>query len=361
MDANPLVSVVIPVFNGERYLRESLDSIVAQTYSNVEFLLMDDASTDGSPEILREYGAVDVRMQVHRAPANRGIFGNINDGVSRARGEFVAIHHADDLYDARILEREIEVLRARPDVGVVFCADVFIDEEGREFGRLALPREIASAPVLDYRLVLNGFLRHQNTFIRGGSGLFRKAVLDEIGPFDISYDLRADLDMWLRLARRAPIAILDEHLVAYRFGHENSSRRYARLRTEPEIFFTIIDRELTDGGRNVAEPEALAAYDGHRGEDILLVAINNYIVGRLREARVFVSTVDPHWFARTRRVDRIRLLVLLLLVHVLVRLPRIPPVAALFYRRWHGRGLERTRKRRARRAARRSPAGAAPA
>ena len=351
MSASPLISVVVPVYNGEEYLRESLDSILGQTYSNVEFLLMDDASTDGSPAILREYAARDPRIRIHRAPENRGIFGNINEGISCARGELLAIHHADDVYDARILEREVELLRVRPEAGVVFCTDVFIDEDGVEFGRLVLPPEIAAAPLLDYRLVLNGFLRHQNAFIRGGSGLFRREILLEVGPFDPAFDLRADLEMWLRLARRAPIAILDEHLVRYRFGHENSSRNYDRLRVEPEFFFEIVDRELATAGAGVAAPEALAAYEGHRAEDLLLVAVNRYIVGDRRGARDLLAAVRLDALARTSHVDRKRLIVLLLSMRGIVRLPRIQFLASLLYERWHGRGLDRKRRPRAARPA----------
>jgi glycosyltransferase involved in cell wall biosynthesis len=343
----PLISVVVPVYNAEKYLRASLDSILGQTYSNVEFLVMDDASTDGSATILREYKARDPRVRIRRAAENRGPFGTINAGITCARGEFLAIHHADDIYDPRILELEVEALRMRPKAGAVFCADVFIDEDGAEFGRLVLPPEIAAASLLDYRLVLNGFLRHQNAFIRCSSGMFRKSVFDAAGPFDDSYDLRADLEMWLRLTRRAPIAILPEHLVSYRFGHDNESRRYEHLRTEPEIFFTIVDRELAAGGSEVAEPDAIRAYEGHRAEDLLLTSLNAYIAGEIPKARALLGSVDPRSIARTAQIDRVRLLLLFVLAYLLVRLPRVPLVSALLYHRWHGRGLERKRKKRA--------------
>jgi glycosyltransferase involved in cell wall biosynthesis len=355
---DPAVSVVVPVYNGERFLRESLDSILDQTYRDIEVLLMDDASTDGAPSIMREYAEADERVQIHRAPKNRGIFANINAGIALARGELVAIHHSDDLYHPKILEQELAFLRDHPDVGVVFCADIFIDEDGREFGRLTLPAEIRANRVLDYEAVLNGFLRYMNSFIRGGSGLFRKAVLEEVGPFDDGYLLRADLEMWLRLARCAPVAVLDEHLVRYRWGHDNSSLRYEHLRTEPEISFTIIDRALAEGGRRVAVPDALAAYDGHRAEDLMVVAVNRYIVGNRRAVRDALRQVRASWILGTSRVERGRLLALYVLLHVLARIPRLAPVAAVFHSRWHGRGLERKRRARASRSGERVLQGA---
>lgn len=342
----PLVSVVIPVFNGERYLQASLDSILGQTYRDTEFLIMDDASTDGAPEILRAYASADDRVRYQRQPQNVGIFANINAGIALARGDYVAIHHSDDLYHPEILAREVDYLDRNLDVGAVFCIDVFIDGEGREYGRLQLPPEIRAVEKLDYPMLLNGLLRHQNTFIRGGSGLFRSSVLLAAGPFEPAYLLRADLDMWLRLARQAPIAILDEYLVWYRYGHDNASLRYDRLRTESEISFTILDRYLAAGDRAVATPDALAAYEGHKAEDLLKVAVNRYIAERPADARATLASIDPRRIVGTDRIQRWRLLVLWAILHILVRMPRMPLVSRLFYRRWHGKGVRRRVRRR---------------
>src|SRR5262245_40453342 len=93
-----LVSIVVPVYNGARYLRESLDSILGQTYPHTEVLVMDDASTDETPQVLASYGD---RVRVHRQPWNRGIYGNANDGIALARGEYIAVYHGDDVYDPR--------------------------------------------------------------------------------------------------------------------------------------------------------------------------------------------------------------------------------------------------------------------
>ncbi len=334
----PLVSVVVPVYNGETYLRESLESILGQTYRNLEVLLMDDASTDGAPEILRSYAERDGRVRYERQSRNRGIFGNINDGIALARGDYVAIHHSDDVYDPAILDIEVAYLERRADVGAVFCTDIFIDPSGREFGRLELPPEIRAAEVLSYSDVLNGILRHQNVFIRGGTSLIRRAVYQEVGSFDDRYSLRADLDMWLRIVRRHPIAIVDRPLVRYRTHAENSSRRYARLRTEPELWFSVMDRVLDDGGREVAQPDALDAYEGHRAEDLLIVSVNDYIVDDRSGLRATLKSVKPGRIVGTRRIRRWRLLLLWAILRVAGRLPRLGVAARAFSKRWHGAG-----------------------
>jgi hypothetical protein len=330
----PLVSVILPTFNGAEFLRESLDSVLSQTYSRLEVLVMDDASTDGTAEVVRAYSDDRIRYHVHER--NLGQFGNINAGVALARGDMIAIHHADDVYGAEILERELAFLQSHPAVGAAFALDLFIDRSGREFGRVALPDEFRGGGVLTYRQVLNGILRHGNTFIRGGTSLVRRGVYEEVGPFDESFDLRGDLDMWLRIAHRYSIGILDEHLTSYRWGHGNLSGHYGYLRTHAEHSFAVIDAALAGTGRELAEPDSIAAYEGRRSEDWLLVAVNCYVVRRRADSRRALANSAADSILRSPSLMRWRLLVLWASMQLLVRLPRLAPVARLFHRRWHG-------------------------
>src|SRR5437870_4317234 len=97
----PLVSILVPSYNGAAYLREALDSILAQTYPNLEVILLDDASTDATPTIAASYGD---RIVYVRQPANLGIYDNVNVGIERARGTFIATYHADDIYLPEMVE-----------------------------------------------------------------------------------------------------------------------------------------------------------------------------------------------------------------------------------------------------------------
>src|SRR5262249_12339954 len=122
--SGPLVSVLVPSFNGARYLREALDSILAQTYRSLEVILLDDASTDDTPAIAREYLP---RITYVRQPANLGIYDNVNQGIARARGELVATYHADDVYLPDMVASQVAYLEAHPGVGAVFTSDIFVD------------------------------------------------------------------------------------------------------------------------------------------------------------------------------------------------------------------------------------------
>jgi len=331
----PLVSIVIPVFNGERYLRESLDSVLGQTYPRIEVLVIDDASTDGTAAIIASYGD---RVRSYRQSKNRGIYGNSNDGIAWASGAYIATYHADDVYEPTIVEQEVAFLERHPEAGAVFCQDIFIDPLGRAVGRLELPREVRGGCPLDYPTVLNALLKHKNRFLRCPSSMVRARIYRDVGGYrDEEYRNNADLEMWLRIARKYSIGILEEHLFRYRYGHGNSAQRYRHLRTDPERHFLIMDRYLDDGGRALAAAEALAAHEAHRAEDAVMRAMNLYILGRREAARVVLGGVSVSRLLGSQRVQRKRLLMLFLLLRGLVCVPRIPLMASLFYRRWHAR------------------------
>src|SRR5215216_4504313 len=116
----PLVTIAVPVYNGARHLRESLDSILGQTYPRTEVIVLDDASTDETPAITASYGA---RIRLVRNSKNLGGFGNMNAGIRLATGSLFAIYHADDVYEPAIVEREVAFLESHPKLGAVFCLD----------------------------------------------------------------------------------------------------------------------------------------------------------------------------------------------------------------------------------------------
>ncbi|MCP9485233.1 MAG: glycosyltransferase [Gaiellaceae bacterium MAG52_C11] len=332
----PLVSIVVPVWNGERHLRESLDSILGQTYANLEVIAVDDASTDSTSAILASYGD---RVRVVRQPVTRGIYGNANDGIALARGEFVGVFHADDVYLSEMIEREVYWLLAHPDAGAVFTSAAFIDTSGREVGRKNIPPEVRGGRALDYPTVLNALLSYKNAFLGCPTALVRAEVYRRVGVYrDSEFKNTSDLEMWLRIARNHPLGVLQEELIRYRRGQGSSSERYHRLRTDQERFFTIMDIELgANGGRAVATPEGLAAFEAHRAQDTLARAVSHYILGERHEAESVLRRARLRTLAASPRIRRGRMLALALGLNVLVRLPRIPAVAQMFERRWHRR------------------------
>jgi glycosyltransferase involved in cell wall biosynthesis len=331
-DNLPLVSIIVPVFNGEKYLRESLDSIVNQTYRNIEILVMDDASTDSTPEIIASYGE---RIKHIRQSRNKGIYSNANDGIEISQGKYIAIYHADDIYDPRIVEREVEYLENYPEVGAVFCKDIFVDGENQEYARLQLQPEVSGGRPLSYPVVFNALLEYKNWMFVCPTAMVRADVYRDVGTYrQNEFFNTSDLEMWLRIAQKYPLGIIEEYLLRYRHFEGQSSQRYHKLRTETGRYFTIMDLYLENDGKEIAAPKSLTAYEGHRAEDFLMITINNYILNQADKAKDALSKVRLNNLLNGHRIQRGRLSVLFCLLQILVRLPRIGLFANLFYQRW---------------------------
>jgi glycosyltransferase involved in cell wall biosynthesis len=335
---NPLVSVVVPVFNGERYLRESLDSILRQTYRPMEVLVMDDASTDGTADILASYRD---RVKIYRQPRNRGQFGNVNDGIAKVQGDYIAVYHSDDIYHPEIVEREVAFLQKYPEAAAVFSLETFMDAASRDSGRVEHPSGVPCDTPITYRMILDSLLKHKNRILCGPSSMVRSSAYREAGPYRDEFGIAGDLEMWLRIAERHPVGIIGEYLMRYRYGHGNLSQKYFSLRTETERYFQVVDHYLARGGKAIATPEGLAAHEAHRAEDRLMIAVNHYILGQREESRTVLEQVEAKQILATDKVQYIRLFFLFITMKILVRLPRVPLISRLFHDRWHVRKYSR--------------------
>jgi alpha(1,3/1,4) fucosyltransferase len=317
VDPAPLVSIVIPAYNAERFLGQALASVCAQSYQQLEIVVCDDASTDRTADVVRDCG--DARVRYLRNDTTLGGYGAMNRGVRESRGEFVAVYHADDVYDTQIVARELAFLREHPDAGAVFCLDRFLDEAGREYARLELPTALASTTSFDAALLAESLLRYENTFLRTPSVMFRRAAFDAVGGYDQErFGIAADLDMWARLSLEWRIGLVHEHLMGYRHYTAQWSRRYERMRTEPDLYFAVMDRHLSRPGvRALVSDEALTCYRLSRVQDDAERAANSYILGDRRKALALltISPVRP-LLRSTQRVRVARVLALRTIVRL---------------------------------------------
>jgi glycosyltransferase involved in cell wall biosynthesis len=229
--------VVLPVRDGERYLRDAVDSVLAQTLSNLEVIVVDDGSTDGTLLLLE--GVPDARLRVLRRP-REGLVAALDAGIAEAQAEYVARMDADDVAEPERLQRQVEVLERRPRVGMVATWTMLIDEDGRELRREVLPSEHAD---LARRLLLRNPFQH-------GSVLLRRAALEAAGGYRADYGANEDYDLWRRLARSWELACVPEALYRYRV-HPG-----AVTRTDPE----------REGQRELLRDELWREYDARSYE-----------------------------------------------------------------------------------------------
>lgn len=332
-EQRPLVSIVVPVYNAEEYLEESLRSIVGQTYPRTEVFVADDASSDGSLSVARTFGD---SVRILPREENLGQFENVADAIRRAEGDFVCVFHADDVYHSEIVEREVAYLGDHPDIGAVFPLDVFVDAAGREYGRLELPGDVPARTPLDERDLLRALMVHKNRFLRTPGAMVRTPLYAEAGPFRSErFGHAADLDMWLRIARIRPVAILDRHLFRYRHSADSAAHSYMRERSEVDVFFRLVETHLEETGYD-PPPEAVAAFRSLREEDRLLVAAMDYVRGERRQMRERLGETSLRDLWGSGRVRRPRLTVLYLMLWTAARMPRVEGLARAFRARWGG-------------------------
>lgn len=211
----PTVSILLTCYNHRRYLPACVEGIRAQTFTDYEIIALDDGSTDGTREWLREHCS-DWKLVFHER--NLGTYGSLNEGLRRATGEFVAVLNDDDVWRPRKLERQLELMREEPGVGLVHTNGHFIDAEGRPLQGEPLgwsfPRIRSGDILLD--------LVYANKII-ASAALVRKECFDVLGGFDPSYYGSGDWEMWLRIAERYLVGYVDEPLTLYRWHGENAS------------------------------------------------------------------------------------------------------------------------------------------
>lgn len=329
----PLVSVFIPAYNAARFLRRTLDSVLRQTYQRLEIVVVDDASTDATVSIARE--CKDARLSVQCNERNLGQFGTMNRAVELTHGDYVAIYHADDVYESGIVASEIAFLQDNPAAGAVFAQDNIIDEQGRLLAEVSLPAEFRGRPVLTYEDVFPYLLRNKNQLLCCPTFMARRTVLAEAGPFDADrYRIAADLDMWLRILRRHPVGVLEDRLVNYRRSSAQESSRYRNLRTTEEEFFLIMDRyaELDDWWSRIA-PADHREYEFHRLDDQTFRAANLIIRGEVTQALALLER-GYGWrsaFCRPRR-RKARVLLLRTAMRAMVAAGGVPVLSRLL--RW---------------------------
>jgi glycosyltransferase involved in cell wall biosynthesis len=227
MSRTPTISALMPVYNAARYLAEAIDSILAQTWTDFELIILNDGSTDGSGKILQRYAQQDDRIKLSsRNPGgrtNRGIPKTRNELLAQASGEFIAVVDADDVSLPDRFARQLAFLRLHPDILCVGSDLNWIDQQNRPLGHCKMPqsnREIQA-------LLLGGI-----SMLHHPSALVRRSALLQVGGYDETMVASADLDLWLRLGEIGQLANLPETLLNHRLHsqsitHQQQTRQAA--------------------------------------------------------------------------------------------------------------------------------------
>jgi glycosyltransferase involved in cell wall biosynthesis len=228
MNATPQVSVVLAVYNGEKYLRLAVESILAQTFTDYEFIIIDDGSTDDTLGILRHYQTQHSQLRIISRD-NKGLTATLNEGLAMARGEFLARMDADDIALPVRLEKQVEYLRGHPETVLVGSRVLLIDPEGMAIREQCVE---ATHEEIDAGHLNNGWP------VVHPSVMMRTAAVREVGGYREPYNMLEDLDLFLRLAEVGKLENIPEVLLKYRqhFGSVTHEKAIEQSELREEIY-----------------------------------------------------------------------------------------------------------------------------
>lgn len=289
--AAPLVCICIPTFNAAATVLATLDSIVRQSYTHLRIVVVDNASSDDTVALVS--ALQDARIEVFRNESNLGGEGNFNRCIAHATGKYLAIFHADDLYEQDMVGRQVAFLEAQENASAVFTCASLIDAHGNQYGALMLPDELAARDHLYHFPELFKAVLHHSNFLICPSVMARRSVYQEQiqGWRGELFGSAADLDVWLRMARCGPVGILPEPLMRYRVSHLQFTAQ-VRLQTTRADFFRVTDFYLALGDvrATLSERDWRNAARLERRDQIMR-AVNLYIGGKAPEARSLLKAV----------------------------------------------------------------------
>jgi len=310
--SSPKVTVLVPVYNRERFVTEAIESVLGQDFDDFELLLVDDGSTDGTAEILREYERRDGRIRIVTSERNEGISGALNRGLDHARGEYIARLDSDDVMMPGRITAQAEVLDWQPDVVLVSSAYDIIDEHGAHHGRFdeTLPSE-----------VIRYLLGFYNIVGGGGHVMFRNDGTRYWTDFPVS----EDYDLCVRLSQCGRIVALPLIGIKRRQHENDSLKQFGRDKRQ---HWTSIMRRALEPilGRIATEDEidaliSLWRHDGQGGAAATADRVMRESFARFRRehpelAKTFRRRIAKQWIKAARRarwsVDNLGALRLLL-------------------------------------------------
>jgi glycosyltransferase involved in cell wall biosynthesis len=207
----PLISVIIPTFNRSYCLAESLDSVLGQSFKNYELIVVDDGSTDATPQLLDQY----TDRLTYLKTSHAGPSAARNAGIRAAQGDYIAFLDSDDLWNPRKLERQIDLLKKMPDARICQTEEIWI-------------RNGVRVNPMKKHKKYSGWIFRQCLplcIVSPSAVMLHRSIFDHVGLFDESMPACEDYDLWLRIAPHYPIYLIDKPLIIKRGGHDDQQSR----------------------------------------------------------------------------------------------------------------------------------------
>lgn len=226
------VSAIIPAYNCEDYIKETIESVFSQTYRDIELIVVDDGSSDKTGEIAKSFGS---RLKYLHQSKNTGPSGARNRGIDQAKGEYIAFLDHDDIWLPNKIEEQLKLLEGSKDLALVYCNGYNVNLSGREMDTL-----------FDIAKPYRGFVFEQlilDNFIPTSSVVVKKNILDEVGGFNERFLISQDFELYLRIAQFHKVDFADAPLFKHRLYPGSASNKKRKVLLDDTISITKFYRE----------------------------------------------------------------------------------------------------------------------
>lgn len=242
-----MVSIVLPTFNGQKYIREALDSITQQSYKNFELIIVDDCSRDETPRIIQEYAKKDSRIRIITNEVNQKLPKSLNIGFSKCIGDYFTWTSDDNLYHRDAIKKMVEYLEIHKNSNFVYTREEFIDENGKVIGKREIPND------MDEMYCNN---------IVSACFLYRKRVHEELGGYNIEKFLIEDYDFFRRAYVKYGMGYISDILYSYRrhSGSLSETKMIEVRKRKIELLEESLNEVLVDEIRNKIYRELSDSY-----------------------------------------------------------------------------------------------------
>ena len=247
----PLVSICMPTYNGSKHISEAIESILNQSFSNFELLIIDDGSSDDTVSIIKSFS--DDRIRFIQNVKNCGLVGNWNRCLSEAKGSYIRFLFQDDIMSGDSLEKQVDAFRGNSMVSLCFGASCVINDQGRVTMRR---RPFKRSRIFNGDEIMHRSFRTYNFYGEPSNVMFSMSASKRVGSFDDSMTYAPDWDYWLRLSSCGDVAYVDEELSRFRVNTESMTGKLfqedsARLKKDDAFFIEAVSKRFETSISNV--------------------------------------------------------------------------------------------------------------
>lgn len=292
--SKPFVSICIPVYNGAKTIGKTINSIINQSYENIEIIIVDNCSTDNTVQIVHNFKDKRIKLICHNEYLKIGEF-NWNRCFQYANGEYLALFHADDIYSNDIVKKQIDYFSQYPHVCGIFTLGNIINDYDNFVSSYSLPPGLqGNKPIFFNEIMLK--LMEYGVFFITPTAMLPTYLYKKLAPFQFDkFGTASDLDMWLRAADCGPLLIIDEKLINYRFSVGSGVGSFAinYLRTIPDSKFCVLDYYINQNRNYDIIPDIIESkYEFLRLKDIIFRAENHKKIGNYKQMLSVTLEID---------------------------------------------------------------------